>query len=239
MKIRSLHPWDLPPAEAIALQKRLAADIRLEPMAQRTPRLIAGVDVSSTKWSPLLTAGIVVWDSEQGAVIDAAHAQMESVFPYIPGLLSFREIPVLALAIDQLTTVPDAMLVDGQGIAHPRRLGIASHLGLLVDCPTVGVGKSKLCGDFTMPADTAGAREPLIHHNETIGTVLRTKPRAKPLFISPGNRITLEESVALVRSCSRGYRLPEPTRLAHVYVNAKRRGEPMPILDTQEQPSLL
>jgi deoxyribonuclease V len=239
MRIRSLHPWNLSPTEAVALQKTLASNVRLEPLPEGKPRLIAGVDVSCIKWEPLLTATVVVWDNRREMIVDAAYAQAESAFPYIPGLLSFREIPVLALAIAQLRTTPDAMLVDGQGIAHPRRLGIASHLGLLVDCPTVGVGKSKLCGEYAEPADSAGAMQPLVHHGDTIGTVLRTKPRCKPLFISPGNRITLAESVALTQACGRGYRLPEPTRQAHLYANAKRTGVPFTVGESAAQSTLL
>lgn len=148
---------------------------------------------------------------------------MPAEFPYIPGLLSFREIPALLEAWKQLRMRPDAVLVDGQGIAHPRRLGIATHVGLLIDVPTVGVGKSRLTGAHAEVGPLPGDTQPLLDGTEVIGTVLRTKPKSNPLFISPGNNIDLASSVALVRACLRGYRLPEPTRLAHMHVNLVRR----------------
>ncbi len=223
MHVHSLHPWDLSPAEAIKLQKELGHSIREEPFLEpSSARLIGGVDVSCTKENPLLTAGVIVWDRETGSIVDSAFAQAPSPFPYIPGLLSFRELPVLSLALEKLSATPDVLFVDGQGRAHPRRMGIAAHLGLLVDCPTLGVAKSRLCGAYEDPALKRGSRSPLVHQDEVIGQVLRTKDGVSPLCISVGSKMTLENAVDLVLLAGRGYRLPEPTRLAHLFVNEMR-----------------
>lgn len=225
MDLQRLHNWQLSPKEAIALQRKLAARIRLEPLGKREIRLIAGVDVSCMRGDPTLTAGVVVWDKTTGMVVDTSSAQAAETFPYVPGLLSFREIPILEAAVRGLSTVPDCWFVDGQGIAHPRRLGIAAHLGLLLDMPTIGVAKSRLCGEFDEPGPLPGDRSPITDRGEHIGYALRTKAGSNPLIISPGHRVGLEEVCELVLACCRGYRLPEPTRLAHQYVNEVRRGE--------------
>jgi deoxyribonuclease V len=238
VRLQTLHPWRLPLAQAVALQRELAASVRLEKADVARVRLVAGVDVSCTRFDPMLTAGVVVWDREDGRVVDVASAKVPGAFPYIPGLLSFREIPALEQAISSLNVMPDAWLVDGHGIAHPRRLGIAAHFGLLLDMPTVGVAKSRLCGEFEEPGPRPGDRSVIMHRDDIIGCALRTRERASPLIISPGHRATLEDAVALVMACCRGYRLPEPTRLAHNYVNAVRKGEGWPV-DADMQPSLL
>ncbi|HVW66597.1 MAG TPA: deoxyribonuclease V [Candidatus Peribacteraceae bacterium] len=225
LSIRSVHPWVIPPREAIALQKRLSQEVLQIPLPRDNPaRFIAGLDVSSTRFDPLLTAGVVVWDRLMNRVIETASAQADATYPYIPGLLSFREIPVLVQAIEKLNTVPDIFFVDGQGRAHPRRIGIATHIGILLDRPTVGVGKSRLCGAHEEVGDGIGDAAPLIDQDETIGMVIRTKKRSNPLYISVGHRIDLSSSVRLVMESLRGYRLPEPTRLVHNYVNDVRTG---------------
>lgn len=225
LPIRTVHPWVIPPREAIALQKRLSQEVLQIPLPHDNPaRFIAGLDVSSTRFDPLLTAGVVVWDRLMNRVIETASAQANATYPYIPGLLSFREIPVLVAALEKLTTIPDLFFVDGQGRAHPRRIGIATHIGILLDRPTVGVGKSRLCGQHALIGDGIGDSAPLIDQGETIGMVMRTKKRSNPLYISVGHRIDLPTSVRLVMESLRGYRLPEPTRLAHNYVNAVRTG---------------
>jgi deoxyribonuclease V len=223
LTIRTLHPWTISPREAIALQKRLAIALELRPLPEGfQTRYIAGLDVSSSRFDPMLTAGVVVWDSQTESIVETAFAKARSAYPYIPGLLSFREIPVLLEALQQLKMVPDIFFVDGQGIAHPRRLGIAAHLGLLVDQPTIGVGKSKLIGSVGELLSPVGSSAPLMDGDEQIGVVLRTKERSNPLYISPGNHVDMETAVTLVHSALRGYKLPEPTRLAHIYVNAMR-----------------
>ena len=220
-----LHPWDLSPAAAIPLQKDLRAQVRLESLPS-APRLIAGADVSMNWHSNVVFAGFVVLAFPELAVVDRAAVRAEAPFPYIPGLLSFREILSLLQAYERLRTKPDLIMVDGIGIAHPRRLGIASHLGLVLDVPTIGCGKSILSGTCDEPALEPGSTAPLyasVARDEVLGMAVRTKTRAKPMFISPGHRITLDESVRLVLACARGYRLPEPTRQAHLFTNEERR----------------
>ena len=231
MQVQTLHSWQLSPSEAIALQRELARKIDLTPAIEvEKIHLIAGVDVSANRFSTLLTAGIVVWDKQTGSIVDSAYARAEQEFPYIPGLLSFREIPILIQALTNLHTRVDAILVDGQGIAHPRRLGIAAHLGLLIDVPTVGVAKSRLVGTHAPLDEAAGSTAELMLGHDIIGTVVRSKTGTKPLYVSPGNHIDHASALKLVQECMRGYRLPEPTRLAHLYVNEMRQAQSGPPL---------
>lgn len=219
------HAWHVTPAEAVEVQRRLRADVRDGvPLPLERVRLVAGVDVSSTRFDRVLTAGIVVWDRVGNRVVETVSVQREGTFPYVPGLLSFREIPVLLEAAAAFETVPDAWMVDGQGIAHPRRLGIATHLGLVLGRPTVGCAKSILCGTHGPLGEAQGSETPLEHHGERIGTLLRSKAKVNPLVVSPGHLCDHASALALVKACLRGYRLPEPTRLAHAYVNAVRTG---------------
>jgi deoxyribonuclease V len=215
------HPWDLSVTEAVALQQRLREQIRLEPL-QKEIRYVAGADISFNKDSDTVYAGIVVL--ELPSLTEAARSLVvaETKFPYVPGLLSFREIPALLLAWEKLTLKPDVLIVDGHGIAHPRRLGIASHMGLLIGTPTVGCGKSRLTGRFDEPGNEPGDTSPLWDRREQIGTVVRTKRNVQPVFVSPGHAITFAESVQLVLRCVTKYRLPETTRLAHNAVNDLR-----------------
>lgn len=218
------NTWDLTPAQAIAQQHILRLRIRIEPLSQ-PPNLIAGVDVSLNRFSTTVYAGWVVMRYDTLEIIERAFVQREVTFPYISGLLSYREVPPLIEAWNQLTQKPDLALVDGAGIAHPRRIGIASHLGLVLDIPTIGCAKSRLVGVYDEPAAEAFSYTPLYTssiHSERIGSVVRTKTRVNPLFISPGHRTSFEDSVELVRATLRGYRLPEPTRQAHLYVNEMR-----------------
>lgn len=226
MKISQLHPWNLAPKDAITLQRKLQGSIDISrDLDPSSCSLIAGVDASSSRFDPLLTAGVVVWERETGRIVETTAVQEPSAFPYIPGLLSFREIPILSKAIAQLRATPDIFLVDGQGIAHPRGLGIAAHLGLLIDVPTVGVAKSRLCGEHKPVGTSAGSSQPLLFEGKQIGVVYRSKAKSNPLIISPGNGISMKSSLAIAQECLRGYRLPEPTRLAHLHVNAVRTGK--------------
>ena len=219
------------PAEAIALQRELAQRVDVSgTIRPQDVRLVGGVDVSSSPDDPLLTAGVVVLDAVTLEVVDAVHARLAPPMPYVPGLLSFREIPVLIEAFRRLETTPDVVLVDGQGIAHPRRLGIAAHLGLVLNHPTVGVAKSRLCGESTAPDLAKGSVSPLLHRGEEIGRVVRTKQKASPVFVSPGHRVDMAGAVALAVHFARGYRLPEPTRKAHLYVNEVRKAAGAPAL---------
>jgi len=165
---------------------------------------------------------VVLYDLERSMVVSTATATLTTAFPYIPGLLSFRELPVVLAALRRLPQLPAVVLVDGQGIAHPRRLGIASHLGLWLDLPTVGCAKSRLCGEHGEPGEKRGEWVSLRDGAEEIGRVVRTRERVRPLFVSPGHLISMERAVQIVLACGRGYRLPEPTRQAHLESNRLR-----------------
>jgi deoxyribonuclease V len=222
MDLLKLHAWDLDQAAAVALQKRLAARVDTSTPVGDVQR-VAGADVSYNRFSPIFYAVVLVLDARDWSVVEEQSAVGESPFPYIPGLLSFREAPVLLEAFAKVQRRPDVVMVDGQGIAHPRRLGIASHLGLWLDVPTIGCGKTRLTGRYDEPGPNAGDTSPLLDRGEVIGSVVRTKARTNPLFVSPGHKIDLASSVRLVLEACRGYRLPEPTRLAHLHVNEVRR----------------
>lgn len=221
-----MHKWKVSVSEATTIQKQLRESVRLEKLAA-PPRYIAGVDVSSNRFSNLMYAGFVVLSFPEMREVDRAFATLETDFPYIPGYLSFREIPVLLKAFEKLKTKPELLCVDGQGIAHPRRLGIATHLGLVLDIPSVGFAKSILYGVGDEPALEAGSYEYLRDpkNNEVIGAQVRSKSKTKPMIVSPGHRITVDESVNLCLLTRGTYRIPEPTRRAHEAVNAYRRGE--------------
>ncbi|MES2225918.1 MAG: deoxyribonuclease V [Patescibacteria group bacterium] len=216
--------WNLTPKEAIELQKKLRDQIRLVPL-ESEPRLIGGCDVSMNRFAKEGFAGFVTMSFPALELLDHSVVKDTIPMPYIPGLLSFREIPMLVKAWDKLKTKPDVLIVDGIGIAHPRRLGIASHLGLVLDLPTVGCAKSVLTGVYEEPANETGAISYLYDKHdreEIIGAALRTKVNVKPVFISPGHRITLADSLDLIMRSVRKHRLPEETRFAHNTVNEYR-----------------
>jgi deoxyribonuclease V len=222
MDIPALHSWNLTPSEAIALQKRLADQVDTR-TAVGDCALIAGADVSYNRFSPTFYAVVLVLRTDDWSIVEEQSAVGESPFPYIPGLLSFREAPILLEACARLRHRPDALMIDGQGFAHQRRCGIASHLGLWLRLPTIGCAKTRLIGEHDEPGPIAGDQAPLRHGDEVIGSVVRTKARCKPLYISSGYGIDLPSAVRLVLTACRGYRLPEPTRLAHLHVNDLRR----------------
>lgn len=228
---RSLHSWDLSPSEAVELQYRLACQIDT-----RTPLgdwdLVAAADVSYGRFDPVLHAAVVVWSAHDERVVDAASASYPARFPYVPGLLSFREAPAIIAAFEKLRTRPEVVLVDGHGVAHPRRFGIACHLGLWLDVPTVGCAKSRLCGLYREPGRSRGQVAPLRLGSETVGYVVRSRAGVRPIFVSAGHRIDPASAVRVVLLSCRGCRLPEPARLAHRKVNEIRRawladGRPM------------
>lgn len=223
MDFPELHRWELTPKAAIALQKVLAKRVRLDNRLPRKIRYVAGVDVSYQRGSCDFYAAVVVLQMPGLTVVEKVSASGTVTFPYIPGLLSFRELPVVLQAFKKLVTTPDVVLVDGQGIAHPRHLGLASHLGLWLDQPTVGCAKSRLCGEHGHPGSRRGDRVPLRLENQTVGEVLTTRDGIKPLYISPGHLIDVGTAVDLVLRCVGRYRLPEPTRLAHHLANEARR----------------
>jgi deoxyribonuclease V len=222
MKIQETHPFDLAPTEAIHLQKELRTRIRLTGDPGEIS-IVAGTDASYARGSNEIYAVVVALRYPDLTIIERSSACCVTSFPYIPGLLTFREGPALIEAFRRLRSEPDVIFFDGQGIAHPRGLGIASHIGVLLDRPTVGVAKSLLVGTAEDPGPAPGSTSPILYNDETIGMVVRTKERTKPVYISVGHRIDLARAVDLVLATTRGYRLPEPTRQAHLFANAVRR----------------
>ena len=223
-RYQKLHAWDVTPREAIELQKTLRASVNTSPL-DRAVETIAGADISFNKFSSIVYAGIVVLRLATLETIKEAGGISETRFPYVPGLLSFRESPSVLEAWSKLKTEPDAVMFDGQGIAHPRRVGIASHVGLLIDRPTFGCAKSVLVGKYEEPPPERGHWTPLVDKGETVGAALRTKTRVQPIFVSPGHLVDLAGAIDLTLRAGGGYRQPEPTRRAHHLVNALRRGE--------------
>jgi deoxyribonuclease V len=206
--------WPQTAATAIALQQQLRSQVRTEDDLGPVSR-VAGVDVGFEAGGAVTRAAVAVLQWPGLELQEQAIARRPTAFPYIPGLLSFREVPAILDALQQLATPPDLLLCDGQGLAHPRRFGIACHLGLLVDIPSIGVAKSRLVGHHAPVPEDRGAWEPLVDRSEVIGAVLKTRPRTKPLYISSGHRISLPTAVAWVMNCTTRYRLPETTRWAH------------------------
>ena len=214
MRIHHQHSWDLTPKEAIALQRRLAEHVVIADRFGEVRR-IAGVDVGFEQNNTITRAAVAVLEFPSLKLVEYAVARLPTRIPYIPGLLSFREIPAVLAALEQLSSRPDMLLCDGQGIAHPRRLGIASHLGILLDLPAIGVGKSRLIGTHEEPGVEKGAWQPLLDKGQEVGCVLRTRTGVKPLYISPGHRVGLASARGWVMACLKRYRLPETTRWAH------------------------
>ncbi len=224
-RFRSLHSWDLSPPAARALQSELRAQVELKsPGDAESIRTVAGCDISFNRYNETVYAAIVVIALPTLDTVEEAGVVTESKFPYVPGLLSFRETPPLLEAWAQLRTAPDAVMLDGQGIAHPRRFGIASHLGLLLERPTWGCAKSVLVGRYAEPPPERGTHTALIDRDEIVGAALRTRNRVQPVYVSAGHLLALETALALTLSCSTGkFRQPEPTRRAHLLANALRR----------------
>jgi deoxyribonuclease V len=214
MDLHHQHNWDLSPEAAIALQQSLRDAVITTDQLQ-TIRYVAGVDVGFENAGNITRAAVAVLSFPALQLQEQTIARRPTVFPYIPGLLSFREVPAVLDALEKLQTLPDLLLCDGQGTAHPRRFGIACHLGLLTNIPSIGVAKSLLIGKHTDVPDEKGAWQPLQHKGETIGAALRTRPKTKPLYISPGHRVSLETAIDYVLQCTTKYRLPETTRFAH------------------------
>jgi len=212
--VAEIHPWAVSIQDAFQIQKELTRKLLFEDDTD-DPALIAGVDVAFSRARDLLYAAIVVLDAETMQPVEVASAAQQPVFPYVPGLLTFREGPVVLQAYEKLKLEPDLVMFDGQGIAHPQGLGLAAHMGVILDKPSIGCAKSRLVGEFKEPKQKRGAMRTLSLHRKKVGVVLRTRDNTKPLFVSPGHRITVETAVKRVLEAGRGYRLPEPTRLAH------------------------
>lgn len=219
--------WDGSIAGARALQTQLAAGVSLRDDFAMPPRLIAGFDVGFEDGGETTRAAAVLLDADSDAVLHARIARVPTSMPYVPGLLSFRELPALLAALAQLPQSPDLVFVDGQGIAHPRRLGIAAHFGVVTGLPCIGVAKKILAGsaEAELP-DVRGARVPLQHRGEQVGWLLRSKLRCLPLVVSPGHRVSMETAVAMTMRHVGRYRLPEPTRQADALAS-RRRNAPL------------
>ena len=221
--LRLLHSWDVTYEEAVSIQNTLKKQLILHDGVKIGQlHIIAGADISYGRNSDLFFAAVVVLSYPDMEPIEEAHAIGKVSFPYIPGMLSFREGPVLLKAFENLHQAPDLVMFDGQGIAHPRGVGLAAHLGLFLDIPAIGCAKSRLCGEHREPGPLPGDHEDLLHQGQVIGSALRTKTRVRPVFVSPGHRISLERSRKITLECCRGYRLPEPIRQAHLAVNRLR-----------------
>lgn len=215
MKVKRFHGWQLGNTQAREIQRRLAGRVSRN-CGTIAPGFVAGVDISVGKTGEMATGAVVVLSYPEFSVVEIKMVRGRLDFPYIPGLLSFRELPLILAACEKLDITPDLFLVDGQGIAHPRRFGLASHLGLFLNTPTIGCAKSLLCGSHETPGVEPGSYAEVLDDGETIGAALRTRLGVNPIYVSVGHKINLQAAIHWVMSCCRGYRLPEPTRLAHL-----------------------
>ena len=223
MKIpRMPHNWSLTPRQAIAIQKKLSSAVIREGRPSEI-RVAAGLDAAFTRDKKRCIGGVVLWDIFNKKVVEQHSALRELYFPYIPGLLSFREAPALIAALRKLHSRPDLIICDGQGIAHPRRLGIACHIGLITGLPAIGCAKSRLIGEYSEPGIRKGEMSPLRDRDELVGSVLRTRDNVKPVFVSVGHKIELDAAVRIILDCAIGFRLPEPTRLADRLVAERKK----------------
>ena len=211
------HDWDLTPTQAVKLQKDLAGAVRIEPL-RKTPRTIVGADCALLSDGRKIAAAAVVCEARTLEVIEQSYCVQPCMFPYVPGLLSFREAPAVIEAVRRLGGDCDLLMCDGQGLAHPRGLGLACHVALWLDVPTIGVAKSRLCGEHREVGPKRGSKVQLKRDGNVIGSVVRTRDNVKPLYISVGHRITLDQAVSWTLKSTRGLRLPEPTRQAHLAV---------------------
>ena len=214
--------WNLTPRQAARLQERLRGRAELHDRLDSI-RHIAGADMAFDPKTNLAFAGVIVYRFPEMAEVERAMARRRLRFPYVPGLLSFREIPILLAAFARLRTEPDVLLVDGHGLAHPRRFGIACHLGLILDKPAIGCAKSRLVGEHRDPAMRAGATATLYFQGAKVGAVLRTRTGVKPIYVTQGHRVSLPTALRIVRKCLDGFRIPKPTREADRYVRELRR----------------
>jgi len=223
IRLEHPHPWQVDYRTAVAIQEDLRRRLVLKDRAPRKIRRIAGADISSSRDDNRAYAAVIVLDAETLETLEEVSCAGEVVFPYIPGLLTFREGPILLDAFRKLSSDPDAILFDGQGIAHPRGLGLAAHMGVLLDLPAVGCAKTRLIGTFAEPGWRRGSRSPLLHEGREIGAVLRTRDGVKPLFVSPGHKVSLDRAVEIVLACTGRYRIAEPIRRAHMLVGRMRK----------------
>ncbi len=225
VKIYHRHRWNVSYRQAIRIQDRLRKKVQLHSRLNKL-NYIAGCDLAFSKDGKNAIAGVIIYRWPDLFEVERAVVKTRSIFPYIPGLLAFREAPTLVKVIKKLKTIPDLYIFDGQGIAHPRGMGIATHMGLLLNKPTIGCAKSRLCGTYREPAKRAGSYQPLIYKGKKIGLVLRTRTGVRPVFVSPGHKIQLKSAVQIILHCIDGYRIPKPTREAdHLVESVKRSRE--------------
>lgn len=223
LKVGGLHGFDISPAEARKLQNELSPRLVSGPSLYLDRlRYVAGADVSTE--GDMAYATVAVLSFPDLVPVEVQGFEMPLVFPYVPGLLSFREIPSVAGALEKVASPVDAVILDAQGLAHPRRIGLASHMGLFLDVPTVGCAKSRLVGEYEEPGTEKGDATDLVHREEVVGRVVRTRTNVSPVFVSVGNGLDLDSAVELVLACCTKYRLPETTRQAHKTANELRRG---------------
>lgn len=222
MKIAPHHNWNLSPSEAIELQKQLAAQVEIDDRLPPTIKTVAGIDLGYVEATQTCRAVVVVLSFPQLELMEKAEAILPIQFPYVPGLLSFRETPVAIAALEKLTLTPDLILCDGQGLAHPRAFGIACHIGVITDLPTIGVAKSILIGKFENLGETRGSTAPLIYKKAAVGAALRTRDSVQPVYVSIGHRISLPSAIDYVLRCAPKYRLPETTRLADKFASYRK-----------------
>ena len=225
MRVQKLHGWEVSASQAREIQVSLAKRV-IAKDAVITPRLIAGIDISAPDAQGVARGAVVVLGYPEFNLVEVKVADGKITFPYVPGLLSFRESPLILAACQELRSLPDLVLIDGQGIAHPRRLGLASHVGLFLGLPTIGCAKSILCGQHRPVGEEAGSHAEIFDNGELVGAALRTKCGVKPMYVSVGHRIGLASALQWVIRCCRGYRLPEPTRLAHHAAGRTLTSEP-------------
>ncbi len=224
MMIDHQHSWNISVKEASQIQNQLRNQVELENALEISSiQTIAAADVSFSRNSTTLFAAIVLYSFPDLRLLNVYKAVSEIHFPYIPGYLSFREIPVLLKAFEQLPDDVDLILCDGQGIAHPRRFGLASHVGVLLDKPAIGCAKSLFIGTYEEPKASAGSYSTLHHNNEDIGVVLRTRDNVKPVYVSPGHKTTIQQAREIISACVKKYRIPIPLRSAHIEVNRYRK----------------
>jgi deoxyribonuclease V len=221
MNIPRIHPWKVSPREAVRIQQKLRKKLRFRTPTTPFKKIAAG-DVSYSRLDDMTYAAFLLFTYPDLTLLERASAKGRASFPYIPGLLTFREGPVLLQAFSRLAARPDLILIDGQGIAHPRFMGIAAHIGLILNLPTIGCAKSRLIGTHEEPAPDRGKTVPLLVGDRIAGMVLRTRAGVKPVYVSPGHKMDLDTSVKIVLSLCRGYRIPEPLRQAHIFVNRLR-----------------
>ena len=206
------HPWDVTPKEAVAIQRDLAGHVRFEPLPPRV-ETVCGVDVSVRE--DRVRTALVVMRLPELEIVEHATWEGPVAFPYVPGLLSFREMPAILPALDQLSAAPDVFMLDAQGLAHPRRFGLACHLGVLLGRPAIGVAKTILVGKHGPLGEEKGSTADLVHRGEVVGRALRTREGVKPVYVSVGHRATLDDATALAHSCATRFKLPMPTHYAH------------------------